>query len=286
MGAADDTWHDGWTLDRARSASIEPGRSPAIEPDLSIKLQVYGVLRQAIIGARLAPGRGLSEKDLAALLGVSRTPVREALSKLADDGLITILPQAGSFVAPLSYAGVVDAQYIRELLECGVVSDLARRVTAADLAALEALIARQKQSVADGDLASFHGLDEEFHRTLALQSGHPSVWNAVDQAKMQIDRVRRLSLPDPGRPAVAIAQHEAILAALTRRDVRAASAAMRRHLREVLKILDDLRTRVPGFFLPGGDGDHPTGRVPPAAPRRAGRRRAPVRNGYRFGGSV
>jgi GntR family transcriptional regulator, rspAB operon transcriptional repressor len=260
------SWLDGW----------------AIADDRSIKLQVYGVLRQAIVGARLAPGRGLSEKDLAELLGVSRTPVREALSKLADEGLITILPQAGSFVAPLSYGGVVDAQYIRELLECGVVADLARRVTAADLADLEALIAAQREAVAAGDLSGFHGLDEEFHRTLARQSGHPSVWTAIDQAKMQIDRVRRLSLPDPGRPAIAIVQHEAILAALAGRDARAAGHAMRRHLREVLKILDDLRARVPGFFLPGGDGDHPAG-LSPAPANSARRRRAPVRNGYRFG---
>ncbi|HLZ68100.1 MAG TPA: GntR family transcriptional regulator [Aliidongia sp.] len=260
-------WLDDWTIDR----------------DRSIKLQVYGVLRQAIVGARLAPGRGLSEKDLAELLGVSRTPVREALSKLADEGLVTILPQAGSFVAPLSYAGVVDAQYIRELLECGVVADLARRVTAEDLAGLDALIAAQKRAVAAGDLAGFHGLDDEFHRTLALQSGHPSVWTAIDQAKTQIDRVRRLSLPDPGRPAVAIAQHEMILVALAAHDALAAGAAMQRHLREVLRILDELKARVPAFFLPGGDADHPAGPVAPPPPRRAGRRRAPVRNGYRFG---
>ncbi|HEV2675108.1 MAG TPA: FCD domain-containing protein [Aliidongia sp.] len=262
----DPTWHDGWAIDRRRS----------------IKLQVYGVLRQAIVGARLAPGHGLSEKDLADLLGVSRTPVREALSKLADEGLVVILPQAGSFVAPISHAGVIDAQYIRELLECGVVADLARRVTDEDLGHLAALIAAQKRAVADGDLSSFHGLDEEFHRTLARLSGHPSVWTAIDQAKMQIDRVRRLSLPDPGRPAVAIAQHEVILAALAARDTRAAGAAMRRHLREVLKILDELRARVPGFFLPGGDGAHPAG-LALAAAKPPGRRRAPVRNGYRFG---
>jgi len=65
-------WLEGWRIDR----------------DRSIKLQVYGVLRQAIVGARLSPGRGLSEKDLAELMAVSRTPVREALSKLADEGLV------------------------------------------------------------------------------------------------------------------------------------------------------------------------------------------------------
>jgi len=261
-------WLEAWQIDR----------------DRSIKLQVYGVLRQAIVGARLSPGRGLSEKDLAEVLGVSRTPVREALSKLADEGLVTILPQSGSFVAPLSYAGVIDALYIRELLECGVVADLARRITTADLAALAALIAAQRQAVEADALGRFHALDEEFHRTLALQCGHPSVWTAIDQAKSQIDRVRRLSLPDPGRPAVAIAQHEAILAALDKREPRAAETAMRRHLREVLKILDDLRRRSPAYFLPGGDASATT--APPPPPRSTRRRRAPVRNGYRFNAVV
>jgi DNA-binding GntR family transcriptional regulator len=262
----DGPWCDGWAIDRHRS----------------IKLQVYGVLRQAIVGAQLTPGRGLSEKDLAERLGVSRTPVREALSKLADESLVVILPQAGSFVAPLSYPGIVDAEYIRELLECGVASDLARRVTDGDLACLAGLIAAQRQAVAAGDLGRFHGFDEEFHRTLAQQSGHPSVWTAIEQAKLQIDRVRRLSLPDPGRPAVAIAQHEAIVDALATRDAEAAGAAMRRHLREVLKILDELRDRAPGYFLPGGDD----AAMPAAGGTRPGRRRAPVRNGYRFGTSA
>jgi GntR family transcriptional regulator, rspAB operon transcriptional repressor len=255
-------WLEGWEIDRSRS----------------IKLQVYGVLRQAIVGARLLPGRGLSEKELAEVLGVSRTPVREALSKLADEGLVTILPQSGSYVAPLSYESVVDAQYIRELLECGLAADLARRIGADDLAALAVLIDGQKQAVAAGDLARFHMLDEEFHRTLARQSGHPSVWTVIDQAKTQIDRIRRLSLPVPGRPEIAIAQHEAILAALGQRDARAAEAAMRSHLREVLNKVDELRQSMPDYFLPGGSA----AATPAPQPPRERRRRAPVRNGYRF----
>jgi DNA-binding GntR family transcriptional regulator len=257
-------WLEGWDIDRGRS----------------IKLQVYGVLRQAIVSAALRPGRGLSEKELAEVLGVSRTPVREALSKLADEGLVTILPQSGSFVAPLSYQGVVDALYIRELLECGVVRDLALRIAPDDVAALGAVITAQKQAVKAGDLAGFHALDEEFHRTLALQSGHPSVWTAIDQVKTQIDRVRRLSLPVAGRPAMAIAQHEAILDALCRRDTQAVETATRQHLREVLKKLDDLRESMPAYFLPGGSVT-----TAPAALPRERRRRAPVRNGYRFNAS-
>lgn len=254
----DDRWHESWRVDRQRS----------------IKLQVYRFLRQAIVDARLPPGRALSEKELALRLGVSRTPAREALSKLADDGLVTILPQAGTFVAPLSFAGVVDAQYLREVLECAGVAELAQTIRPEDAAELDRIIDAQKRAAAAGDLAAFHIQDEAFHRHLTALAGHPSVWPVIDQAKTQLDRVRRLSLPDAGRPDVAIRQHAAVLAALRAHDGPAAAEAMRRHLREVLKILDELHARAPALFLPGGE-------TAPGTPPT--RRRGTVRDGFRFG---
>lgn len=254
----DESWHESWRVDRQRS----------------IKLQVYRFLRQAIVDARLAPGRALSEKELAQRLGVSRTPAREALSKLADDGLVTILPQAGTFVAPLSFAGVVDAQYLREVLECAGAAELAQTIRPEDAMALDRIIDAQKSAAATGDLALFHAQDEAFHKHLTVLAGHPSVWPVIDQAKTQLDRVRRLSLPDAGRPAVAIRQHEAVVAALRAHDGPAASRAMGQHLREVLKILDDLHARAPALFLPGG------GTAPKATPAR---RRGALRDGFRFG---
>jgi GntR family transcriptional regulator, rspAB operon transcriptional repressor len=263
--AAED-WLGDWQLDRSRS----------------IKRQVYATLRRAIVEGRLLPGRALSEQEFAERLGVSRTPVREALSKLADDLLVSIFPQAGSFVAPISYAAVVDAEYIREALECAVVADLARTASEDDLGDLQQLLERQTAAATGGDLAGFHALDEGFHKRMAERSGHPSVWPVIDQAKLQIDRVRMLSLPDPGRPFVAIAQHRVIVEALEARQPAAATRAMRRHLREVIRILDELRSRQPSLFLPT---EGTAARAGIAVPRRQ-RTRAPLRHGYRFGSTA
>ena len=88
--------------------------------------QAYTVLRDAIVRGELAPGRQLSENELAELLGISRTPVREALIRLRDDRLVEIVPQLGTFVTHISEAGVADAQFIREALECAAVRIAAR----------------------------------------------------------------------------------------------------------------------------------------------------------------
>src|SRR4051812_28202016 len=80
--------------------------------------QVYDLLRESIVTAELEPGRQLSENELAGRLGVSRTPVREALVRLRDDRLVEIVPQLGTFVAPISGRAVADAQFVREALEC------------------------------------------------------------------------------------------------------------------------------------------------------------------------
>jgi len=90
----------------------------------AISPQIYERLRRAITTLELAPSESVSEKDLAQKLGVSRTPVREALIRLADEGLIDVLPQRGTFVAPIRLQDVEDAQFIREALEVAVVRRL------------------------------------------------------------------------------------------------------------------------------------------------------------------
>ena len=93
------------------------------------------LLRDAIVAAQLEPGRQLSENELAALLGVSRTPIREALQRLRDDRLVEIVPQLGTFVTRISENAVADAQFVREALECAAVRGAALRARDQDLAA-------------------------------------------------------------------------------------------------------------------------------------------------------
>src|SRR5213078_2267519 len=116
-------------------------------------LAVYEALRDAIISTELEPGRQVSENEIADKLGVSRTPVREALARLRDDQLVQIVPQLGTFVSPISVAGVDDAQFLREALECSAVRLAAQRADRADVADLVALIGRQEHArdAADAD---------------------------------------------------------------------------------------------------------------------------------------
>src|SRR3954452_16719291 len=116
---------------------------------------VYERLRDAIVSTELEPGRQISENELAEMLGVSRTPVREAVAKLRDDQLVEVVPQLGTFVSRISVAGVDDAQFLREALECSAVRLAAERVDKADVATLHALIARQESARDAADAGAF-----------------------------------------------------------------------------------------------------------------------------------
>src|SRR6476620_1943385 len=113
-------------------------------------LAVYDALRQAIVSTELEPGRQISENEIADKLGVSRTPVREALARLRDDQLVQIVPQLGTFVSRISVSGVDDAQFLREALECSAVRLAAAHADADDVDELNILIAHQ-EAARDGD---------------------------------------------------------------------------------------------------------------------------------------
>ena len=214
--------------------------SEAINARLPIAPQVYEVLRRAIITLAVLPSEALSEKELSLQLGVSRTPVREALIRLADEGLIDILPQRGSFVAPIRIKDVEEAQFIRESLEVAVVRRLAGRCSPQFLAGTKANLAAQERAVSgrNGDL--FLELDEAFHRGFCEESGLPRSWRVIQTVKLQMDRVRYLSLPDPDHLSALLSQHWAIVEALENNEPEMASAAMADHLKEVLRTAQKL----------------------------------------------
>jgi DNA-binding GntR family transcriptional regulator len=211
------------------------------------RARVYANLRDAIVRAELAPGRQLSENELAATLGVSRTPVREALQRLRDDRLVEIVPQLGTFVSPISTRAVADAQFIREALECAAVRAAAVRVTAEDLEALEQNLAAQDRARASADFDAFYVLDDQFHQAICDLSGH-SVWNITQRAKGHLNRIRRLSLPMPSYLAEMIVEHQEIVAHLAEHDPDGAEIALRHHLQMVLREVPRIREQHPGFF--------------------------------------
>jgi DNA-binding GntR family transcriptional regulator len=230
--------------ERKMDDTVEPPNAPRrmepVNPRLPIAPQVYERLRRAITTLAMLPSEALSEKELSIQMGVSRTPVREALIRLADDGLVDILPQRGSFVAPIRLRDVEEAQFIREALEVSVVRRLAARRSPTYLAELRASLERQQVAAATRDRDLFLELDEAFHRGLSEEAGLPKCWRVIQTVKLRMDRVRYLSLPDPGHLEILLAQHREIAEALENADPDRAGRAMSEHLKEVLRTARNL----------------------------------------------
>jgi DNA-binding GntR family transcriptional regulator len=227
----------------------------------SIADRVHAELRNRIVSLALPPGAPLVEKALVEGFGVSRTPVREALLRLAEEQLVDIFPQSGTFVARIRVAVAQDAMAIRNALERFSAREAARRATRADLAALAAIIARQRAEAKAGDIDGFHAADEALHQLIAGVAGHPHVWRVVKREKASIDRVRLLTLKFAGRFKIVIAEHERIVGAIGAGDQAKAEAAMDAHLGRVLPSLDRLRALYPDYIEDDG--------APQGRPRRA-----------------
>ncbi|WP_374512423.1 GntR family transcriptional regulator [Niveibacterium sp.] len=226
---------------------------------MSAAKQVYHALRQQILDMTLLPGTRIIERDIAAEHGTSRTPVHEAVQRLADEGLIEIAPRVGTFVARIPLDQIEEAMLVRTALEAAVVERAATRATSEGLARLRAILAEQHACVEANDTRGFHRTDEAFHEALADIAGFPGVWRLIVQAKTQVDRYRRLTLPMPGRMDGVVAEHEAVVAAMESGHAPQAVAAMRDHLDHVFPVVEIARNFRPDYFvnhLPAGQSGH------------------------------
>ena len=174
------------TFDNLSGVTFRPQES------LSIGAQLHRILRAAIIRGELVPGQAISEIETSKKFAVSRQPVREAFIKLAEERLIEVLPQRGTYVRKISVKEVLDARHLREIIEVSIVREVAEKHDGELIKTLRELVAAQKQ-VAHGDNQSFLTLDEEFHRTLALSAGREYAWRVTEGIKAQMNRVRFLT---------------------------------------------------------------------------------------------
>jgi DNA-binding GntR family transcriptional regulator len=225
--------------------------NPAAEPlridgTGSIGEQVFRTLRSAIVTMRLTPATALSEQEIAGRLKVSRQPVREAFIKLSEIGLVRVLPQRGTFVVKISAKAVTDARFVREAVECAIARRASEGIGQAPLDDLRAILSEQRKAARDPE--AFFVLDEAFHRGLANAAECAYAWKVIEEAKAQMDRVRFLSLPDATPIGHLINQHQAILDAIAAGRAAAADAAMKDHLREILKSLPRLSRAFPDMF--------------------------------------
>jgi DNA-binding GntR family transcriptional regulator len=232
--------------------TMETGNVHAMRSNTrSARAVVYEILRQRIISLEFAPGAPLSESDLAGKLGVSRTPVRESLILLADEGLVDVVPQVGTFVSRIRESGTASAQFVREALERAALVDGGADISAISLAELRGMIAAQDAADAEGDREAFFRLDDAFHAALMTASGHGAAWPLVSQAKSQLDRARRLSLSLTQQLRILIDQHNAVLDRLAAQDIAGADEALKDHLRLVFSDIKIIRGEHPEMFDDG-----------------------------------
>jgi DNA-binding GntR family transcriptional regulator len=208
----------------------------------------YLALRRAIVSLELPPGARLSRQELATSLGVSQTPVREALIRLGEEGLVEVVPQSATRVARIDLHQCREVAFLRLAVECEVVQRLAAKGDAELAAQMEADHARMREQLAAGDMAAFSAGDAAFHASLHEAAGVGGLRALVVSRSGHLDRLRGLHLPQPGKPEAILSQHAAVIVALARGDADAAEAAMRAHLSGSLAEAPRLRERFPGYF--------------------------------------
>lgn len=207
----------------------DAGRPDGGEPATG---RIYRLLRGLIVNLRLLPNQLLSINEVAESLGVSKTPVREAFIRLAEDGLVVIVPKKGTFVAPIDIQKAFEGYFIRAALESACAAALAAKRDARAVEALSAELAEQERSIDAGDNDRFYVLDNRYHATMFEVAGMSRTRRLVDSAKAEVDRIKSLkSVYRFCRPERALLEeHAAVLDAIAAGDAEAARELTRRHL--------------------------------------------------------
>ncbi len=212
--------------------------------------QVYELLRRSIIMLDIGPGEPIVEKAICAELAISRTPVREAVQRLADEGLVNVLPHSGTYVSHISFEVAEEGFIIRRALEIESVRGAARAFTDECGQELTAIIAQMRDLVGSGRLESYLDEDDAFHATIARMSRMPRIWKFITMAKVHLDRMRQLSAPVPGHLGMVTEQHAAIAAAVASGKADQAELAMRIHLESSFDVMVKLYNERAGLFSP------------------------------------
>jgi DNA-binding GntR family transcriptional regulator len=211
--------------------------SPAIQ-NRTLREQVFDHLREEILSNRLAPGTELHEVALAESLGISRGPLREALGRLAAEGLVTMTPRRGAVVTRFTRKEFVDAYQVRAALEALAISLAVPRLDPDQLGRLHELHATMVAQAEKKDEEAFFRANREFHRLLVVASGNERLQAMHEQLINQMGRLLSKSLELRGNLEQSVAEHSAILAAVDQGDAAEAQRLMAEHIQVPSRVID------------------------------------------------
>lgn len=209
--------------------------------------QVLEKLRDAILSLELAPGTVLARQELADRFGVSQTPVREALLRLSEEGLVDVFPQHATLVSRIDIAAARQAHFLRRAIELELVHQLALEAPEGLVEQMKARIAQQAALSAAQRYGEFVGADRAFHHLMYEAAGVPDLWELVGRVSGHVDRLRRLHLPTAGKTEAILRDHRAIVRGIERQDPAAAQAALRKHLSGTLSAVDEICRQYPDY---------------------------------------
>jgi GntR family transcriptional regulator, rspAB operon transcriptional repressor len=213
--------------------------------------QVLEKLREAILSLELEPGTVLARQELAEHFGVSQTPVREALLRLSEEGLVDVFPQHATLVSRIDLAAARQAHFLRRSIELEIVHQLAEEAPPALVGQLEAQIALQAALAAAQQYGDFVEADRRFHQLMYEAAGVAGLWDMVSRMSGHVDRLRRLHLPTAGKTESILRDHRAIAQAIQRGDPAAAQKALRKHLSGTLSAVARICERYPDYIEAG-----------------------------------
>lgn len=198
---------------------------------------VCETLRDAIRKGILEPGERLMEVQLADELGISRTPVREAIRKLEQEGYVIMMPRRGTYVSDISTGDVKEIFEIRSALESLATGLAARRIEPDDLETLQNLLLEIEGYIAKNDIEKIVETDIKFHGLIYQVSGNERLVNIINNLKEQTARFRTLSMSYPGRLQETLEEHSEMVEAIANGDVSAARDAAEHHMESAERTL-------------------------------------------------
>ena len=207
---------------------------------LPLRDVVFNTLRRAILRGELKPGERLMEIQLANKLGVSRTPIREAIRKLELEGLVHIIPNKGAFVEGVTLQDVKDIYEIRTLLEGLCARWAAERITQEQLEELEEIVFLSDFHYSKENWDQILELDNRFHEMVYEACASKELTRVLRDYHHYLQRIRRITLEEKARAHASINEHRAIAEALKARDARTAEECARLHIRNTISNMDKI----------------------------------------------
>lgn len=219
----------------------------------SLNEVAYESILSDILKLKFLPGERIQDKQLIDQLGISRTPVREAILRLKNDGLMNTVPQSGTYVTKISLRSALNARFVRQSVERSVVTEAANQMSKLDILDSRNIIEKQRLASQDHSAVDFFYLDNDFHKLFYTATKRSEVWNWLANLSLQLDRYRFLRIRQTDMPLDRlIDQHEKILDAVESGDEALAGQRAFDHLNLMLAEKGELLQQFPDYFADEG----------------------------------